>query len=286
MATGASNGQTNFTLTALDGKQDLPPGDHPLWIFDEGHAVRWLRTTEDRSALVEAGCQVWSAVTEAAKREERTEWLSERLQAASTEAVTWMSHGAATLVPEPLRDKAGDADWLEAETGLRHLGTDAETVVGSPYVVVVAPDHGMRQAISAVSPRVAFRHPRAVLAEGFLREERGRDRRALAVHLGAGCVDLVLVESDALVASVHHETSATSDAVYRAVHLLHAMGFDDQVAVQLSGMVKPMGEAHKAFQRHFDKVDLHYGRFIPALGNVTGLHRQQFLPLIQLIRCA
>lgn len=64
------------------------------------------------------------------------------------------------------------------------------------------------------------------------------------------------------------------------------MGFDDQVAVQLSGMVKPMGEAHKAFQRHFDKVDLHYGRFIPALGDVTGLHRQQFLPLIQLIRCA
>ena len=88
MATGASNGQTNFTLTALDGKQDLPPGDHPLWIFDEGHAVRWLRTTEDRSALVEAGCQEWLAVTEAAKREERTEWLSERLQAASTEAVT------------------------------------------------------------------------------------------------------------------------------------------------------------------------------------------------------
>lgn len=160
MATGASNGQTNFMLTALDGKQDLPPGDHPLWIFDEGHAVRWLRTTEDRSALVEAGCQMWSAVTEAAKREERTEWLSERLHAASTEAVTWMSDGAATLVPEPLRNKAGDADWLEAETGLRHLGTDAETVVGSPYVVVVAPDHGMRQAISAVSPRVVFRHPR------------------------------------------------------------------------------------------------------------------------------
>ena len=286
MATGASNGQTNFTLTALDGKQNLPPGDHPLWIFDEGQAVRWLRTTEDRSTLVEAGCHIWSTVTEVAKREERTEWLAARLHAASTEAVTWMSNGAATLVPEPLRDKAGDADWLEAETGLRHLGTDAETVVGSPYVVVVAPDHGMRQAISGVSPRVVFRHPRAVLAEGFLREERGRDRRALAVHLGTGCVDLVLVESDAILASVHHVISATSDAVYRAVHLLHAMGFDDQVAVQLSGMVKPMGEAHKAFQRHFDKVDLHYGRFIPALGDVTGLHRQQFLPLIQLIRCA
>ena len=47
-----------------------------------------------------------------------------------------------------------------------------------------------------------------------------------------------------------------------------------------------MGEEHKAFQRHFEKVDLHYGRFIPALGEVTGLHRQQFLPLIQLVRCA
>jgi len=286
METGANKGQRGFILTALDGKQDLPPGDHPLWIFDEGNEVRWLRTSEDRSSLVEAGCHPWSAVTEVARREERVAWLSERLHADPTDAVTWMSEGAATLVPGPLRDKAGDVDWLEAETGLRHLGTDAETVVGSPYVVVLAPDHGMRQAISAVSPRVAFRHPRAVLAEGFLREERGRERRSLAVRLGAGCVDLVLVDSDALLASVHHETSATSDAVYRAVHLLHAMELDDTVAVQLSGHVKPMGEEHKAFQRHFEKVDLHYGRFIPALGNVTGLHRQQFLPLIQLIRCA
>ena len=286
METGANKGQAGFILTALDGKQDLPPGDHPLWIFDEGNTVRWMRTTEDCSALVEAGSHVWSAVTEAARRDERVAWLSERLQADSTDAVTWMSEGAATLVPEPLRDKAGDADWLEAETGLRHLGTDTQTVVGSPYVVVLAPDHGMRQAISAVAPRVVFRHPRAILAEGFLREERGRDRQALAVHLGTGFVDLVLVDSDTLLASVHHETSATSDAVYRAIHLLHAMGLDDKVAVQLSGQVKPMGEEHKAFQRHFEKVDLHYGRFIPALGEVTGLHRQQFLPLIQLVRCA
>ena len=40
METGANKGQAGFILTALDGKQDLPPGDHPLWIFDEGNAVR------------------------------------------------------------------------------------------------------------------------------------------------------------------------------------------------------------------------------------------------------
>jgi len=286
METGANKGRSDFILTALDGKQDLPPGDHPLWVFDEGNVVRWLRTTEDKAALVEAGCNQWSGVTEMARRAERSAWLTDRLNAEPTDSVTWMSEGAATLVPEPLRDKAGDADWLEAETGLRHLGTDAETVVGSPYVVVLAPDHGMRQGISAVSPRVVFRHPRAVLAEGFLREERGRDRRALSVHLGSDAVDLVLVDSDVLIASVHQEISATSDAVYRSVHLLHAMGLDDKVAVQISGQIKPMGEEHKAFQRHFEKVDLHYGRFVPALGDVTGLHRQHFLPLIQLIRCA
>ena len=42
METGANKGQAGFILTALDGKQDLPPGDHPLWIFDEGNAVRWI----------------------------------------------------------------------------------------------------------------------------------------------------------------------------------------------------------------------------------------------------
>ena len=63
METGANKGQAGFILTALDGKQDLPPGDHPLWIFDEGHAVRWLRTTEDRSALVEAAaCAITSKI--------------------------------------------------------------------------------------------------------------------------------------------------------------------------------------------------------------------------------
>ena len=70
METGANKGQAGFILTALDGKQDLPPGEHPLWIFDEGNAVRWMRTTEDRSALVEAGSHVWSAVTEVARRDE------------------------------------------------------------------------------------------------------------------------------------------------------------------------------------------------------------------------
>ena len=62
METGANKGQAGFILTALDGKQDLPPGDHPLWIFDEGNAVRWMRTTEDCSALVEAGSHVWSCL--------------------------------------------------------------------------------------------------------------------------------------------------------------------------------------------------------------------------------
>jgi len=286
METGANKGQPDFVLTALEGGQDLPPGAHPLWAVDNGHAVLWLRTTEDRSALVEAGLHSWTSVGEAALNAERATWLSAQLQREAGGQVTWMSEGAATVVPEPLRDKLTDADWLEAETGLRHLGTDAEAVVGSAYVVVHAPDHALRQALSKVAPRMVFRHPRAVLAEGFLREERGRDRAALAVHLGVRGVDVVLVKEGALLASIHHAITAPEDAVYRSVHLLHAMGLGADTPVQLSGRVKPMGEVHKAFQRHFDKVDLHYGRFIPAMGEVTGLHRQQFLPLIQLIRCA
>ena len=286
METGASKGQPDVVLTALDGGQDLPPGAHPLWAVDDGFSVRWLRTTEDRSALVEAGVHRWSSLGDAALHRERAEWLAEQVQRETGGQVTWMSEGAATVVPEPLRDKVTDADWLEAETGLRHLGTDAETVVGSPYVVLHAPNHALRQAISKVAPRVVFRHPRAVLAEGFLREERGRDRAALAVHLGATGVDMVLVRRGDLLASVHHAITAPEDAVYRSVHLLHAFGLDATTPIQLSGQVKPAGDVYKAFQRHFEKVDLHYGRFIPAIGAVTALHRQQFLPLIQLIRCA
>lgn len=286
METGANKGQLDFVLTALDGGQDLPPGGHPIWAVDDGHSVRWLRTSEDRSVLVEAGLHHWTATGEAALNVERAEWLTQRLQKETGGQVTWMSNGAATVVPEPLRDKVTDADWLEAETGLRHLGTDAEAVVGSPYIVLHAPDHGVRQALSKVAPRMVFRHPRAVLAEGFLREERGRDRTALAVHLGTSAVDVVLVREGEVLASIHHAITAAEDAVYRTVHLLHAMDLTADVPVQLSGAVKPMGEVYMAFQRHFEKVDLHYGRFIPALGEVTGLHRQQFLPLIQLIRCA
>ena len=286
METGANKGQPDFVLTALDGGQDLPPGAHPLWAVDDGRSVRWLRTSEDRSALVEAGLHHWTGVGEVALHEERAAWVSGQVQRETGGQVTWMSEGAATVVPEPLRNKVTDADWLEAETGLRHLGTDAETVVGSPYIVVHAPDHALRQAISKVAPRVVFRHPRAVLAEGFLREERGRDRTALAVHLGGGAVDLVLVREGNLLASVHHTITAPEDAVYRCVHLLHALELDASTPIQLSGQVKPAGPVYRAFQRHFEKVDLHYGRFIPAVGEVTGLHRQQFLPLIQLIRCA
>lgn len=286
METGANKGQPDLVLTALDGGQDLPPGAHPLWAVDDGLSVRWLRTSEDRSSLVEAGLHHWTAVGEAALNAERAAWLEEQVQRETGGQVTWMSEGAATVVPKPLREKVADADWLEAETGLRHLGTDAEAVVGSPYIVVHAPDHALRQAISKVAPRVVFRHPRAVLAEGFLREERGRDRTVLAVHLGVTHVDLVLVREGELLASVHHAITAPEDAVYRSVHLLHALELDSKTPLQLSGQVKPAGPVHRAFQRHFDKVDLHYGRFIPAIGPVTGLHRQQFLPLIQLIRCA
>lgn len=286
METGANKAQTDFRLTALDGGQDLPSGHHPLWVFDEGSVVRWLRTTEDRSAMVEAGQHTWTAPSEGGRREEVADWLEARVKEEPQAPVTWMAEGAATVVPGPIRDKAADVDWLEAETGLRHLGTAVESVVGSPYVVIHAPDYALRQRLTQVLPTVDFRHPRAVLSEGFLREERGRDRRALAVRVGRNAVDIVLTDQGDLQACVHHDITGPSDAVYRAVHLLHALGQDDAVPVQLSGDVKPMGEVHKAFQRHFQKVDLHYGRFIPALGEVTGLHRQQFLPLIQLIRCA
>jgi hypothetical protein len=212
--------------------------------------------------------------------------LTEQLHVEAAGQLTWMSEGAATLVPEPLRHKAQDADWLEAETGLRHWGTASETVAGSPYVLVHAPDHALRQRVSKLAPRVVFRHPRSVLAEGFLREERGRNRCAMGVHLGRSAVDLVLADSDQLQATVHHAVSSSEDAVYRAVHLLHALGLNAEVPIQLSGFVKPAGPVHRSFQAHFEKVDLHYGRFIPAMGEVTALHRQQFLPLIQLIRCA
>ena len=286
METGANKGQPDFQLTALDGSQDLPEGTFPLWIFDSGQAVRWLRTAEDRSVIVEAGLKHWTATPGPARMQERAQWLEGKIREERSGSVTWMSDGAATVVPEALREQATDVEWLEAETGLRHLGTETEQVVGSPYLVIHAPDHSLRQALAALVPTMVFRHPRAILAEAFIREERQRDRTALAVHLREEMVDLVLLDGDALQASVCHAVSTPADAVYRAVHLLHTLGYDADVAVQLSGAVKPAGEVHRAFERHFETVDLHYGRFIPALGSVTGLHRQHFLPVIQLIRCA
>ena len=286
MVTGANKGQPDFTLTALDGTQDVPEGAFPLWVFDSGHAVRWLRTSEDSSVLLEAGFHAWRAAPGPARMQERGQWLVEQNGRERSGTVTWMADGAATVVPEALRSEATDVEWLEAETGLRHLGTEAAEVVGSPYLVIHSPDYTLRQALSTLVPTMAFRHPRAVLAEAFIREERQRDRKALAVHLREGTVDLVLLDGDGLAASVCHAAGTPADAVYRSVHLLHTLGFGDDVAIQLSGAVKPAGEVHLAFQRHFATVDLHYGRFIPALGAVTGLQRQHFLPVIQLIRCA
>lgn len=286
MATGANKETHDFTLTALDGTQDVPPGVFPLWVFDSGPVVRWLRTSEDRNALVEAGAHTWTNVPGAARMKERAEWLAGRMRLENAGPVTWMADGAATVVPDALRGQATDVEWLEAETGLRHLGTEAEAVVGSPYMVIHAPDHALRQALSAIAPTMSFRHPRAILAEAFLREERQRGRTALAVHLREEVVDLVLLTDAGLQASVRHAAETPEDAVYRSVHLLHTLGFGDDVAIQLGGAVQPSDAVHKAFQRHFGSVDLHYGRFIPALGAVTGLHRQHFLPVIQLIRCA
>lgn len=286
MATGANKDQPDFLLTALDGSQEVPEGVTPLWVFDSGDTVHWLRTSEDRSVLLEAGRKGWKAAPGAARMKERSDWLAERLTIDPVGVVTWMADGAATVVPEALRGQATDVEWLEAETGLRHLGTEAHAVVGSPYLVIHAPDHSMRQALSILAPTISFRHPRAILAEAFLREERDRGRDALAVHLRDELVDLVLLNAEGLQASVCHAAATPADAVYRAVHLLDTLGFGADVAIQLSGDVKPAGDVHRAFERHFNTVDLHYGRFIPAMGAVTGLHRQHFLPLIQLIRCA
>ena len=286
METGANKGQRDYVLTALDGTQDVPEGAFPLWVFDSGQSMRWLRTSEDGSALVEGGLHIWKAPPGPGRMQERVNWLTSSMQLETAGSVTWMSDGAATVVPDALRGQATDVEWLEAETGLRHLGTEAHEVVGSPYLVIHAPDHALRQALSALVPTMRFRHPRAVLAEAFIREERQRGRTAMAVHLRDDAVDLVLLSEQGLQASVSHMAATPEDAVYRAVHLLHALGFGDDVAIQLSGAVKPLGDVHKAFQRHFGTVDLHYGKFIPALGPVTGLHRQHFLPVIQLIRCA
>lgn len=286
MVTGANKDQTDFKLTALDGAQEVPEGVFPLWVFDSGNAVRWLRTSEDRSVILEAGMCTWEAAPGPLRMSERADWLSAQLRQERSGEVTWMADNAATLVPESLRGQATDVEWLEAETGLRHLGTEVEDVVGAPYVVVHAPDQVLRKALAPIAPTITFRHPRAILAEAFLREERQRDRVALAVHLRGDMVDLVLLDQGVLQASVSHAISSPSDAVYRAVHMLHALGFGEDVTVQLSGEVTAGGEEHQAFQRHFDKVDLHYGRFIPALGAVTALHRQHFLSVIQLIRCA
>ena len=289
MVTGANKVQDDFTLTALDGTQDVPEGAFPLWVFDTGPAVRWLRTSEDLSVLVEAGFQTWKALPGPARMEERAEWLAARVRAEDSGPVTWMADNAATVVPDALREQATDVEWLEAETGLRHLGTEAEQVVGSPYVVIHAPDQSLRKALSTLVPTMSFRHPRAILAEAFIREERQRERGALAVHLREGMVDLVLFdgrEGKGLQATLSHAVSTADDAVYRAVHLLHTLGYDENAAIQLSGDVHPSGDIHLSFQRHFESVDLHYGRFIPALGPVTAVHRQHFLPVIQLIRCA
>jgi hypothetical protein len=288
MVTGANKGQPDFKLTALDGTQDVPDGAFPLWVFDSGPVVRWMRTSEDRGVLLEAGFHGWRAAPGPARMKERGEWLAEMV-GEDVGAVTWMHDNAATVVPDALREQATDVEWLEAETGLRHLGTEVEKVVGSPYVVIHAPDPSLRQVLSALVPTMAFRHPRAILAEAFIREERQRNRVALAVHLREEMVDLVLFdgrEAKGLQATVSHSVTTADDAVYRAVHLLHTLGFDENVAIQLSGEITPSGDVHRSFQRHFETVDLHYGRFIPALGPVTAVHRQHFLPVIQLIRCA
>ena len=289
MEIGANKVQSDFKLTALDGTLDVPDGAFPLWIFDAGPAVHWLRTSEDHGVLVEAGFHTWKAAPGPARMQERADWLSEATRVDRSGPVTWMSDNAATVVPTALREQATDVEWLEAETGLRHLGTEMEPVGGSPYVVIHAPDQSLRKALSSLVPTMAFRHPRAILAEAFIREERGRGRVALAVHLRGDQVDLVLLngsDENGLQASVIHAVTTPEDAVYRAVHLLHALGFSADVAVQLSGAVQPAGAVYDAFARHFEKVDLHYGRFIPALGPVTALHRQEFLPVVQLIRCA
>ena len=286
METGANKGQGDFVLTALDGTQDVPQGAFPLWVFDTGHSMRWLRTSEAKDALVEGGLHTWKAPPGPGRMQERVDWLTASMRQETAGSVTWMSDGAATVVPNALRGQATDVEWLEAETGLRHLGTETHEVVGSPYLVIHAPDHALRQSLSALVPTMKFRHPRAVLAEAFIREERQRGRSAMAVHLRGDMVDLVLLSEQGLQASVSHAAATPEDALYRAVHLLHALGFSDDVAIQLSGVVKPTGDIHRAFQRHFETVELHYGRFIPALGPVTAIHRQHFLPVIQLIRCA
>ena len=286
MATGASKGQPDFTLTALDGAHEVPDGAAPLWAFDSGASMRWLRTSEDAAAIVEAGFHAWKAPAGPSRNAERIAWLEGQTRRQVEGSVTWMSDGAATVVPDALRDQASDVEWLEAETGLRHLGTEAAQVVGAPYLVIHAPDHDLRKALSALVPTMAFRHPRAILAEAFLREERNLDRTSLAAHIREGQVDLVLLRNGGLQASLCHAAVTPEDAVYRSVHLLDTLGLDEEVAIQLSGAVKPGGPWHEGFKRHFRKVDLHYGRFIPAIGPVTGLHRQEFLPVIQLIRCA
>jgi hypothetical protein len=55
------------------------------------------------------------------------------MQLETAGSVTWMSDGAATVVPDALRGQATDVEWLEAETGLRHLGTEAHEVVVRPF---------------------------------------------------------------------------------------------------------------------------------------------------------
>ena len=286
MATGANKGQPDFILTALDGTHEVPEGAFPLWAFDSGSSMRWLRTSEDAGTIVEAGFQSWRAPAGPSRNAERVAWLEAQTLRDIAGGVTWMSDGAATVVPDALRDQASDVEWLEAETGLRHLGTEAAQVVGAPYNVIHAPDYDLRKSLSLLVPTMAFRHPRAILAEAFLREERNLDRTALAVHIREGQVDLVLLAQGGLQASLCHGAVTPDDAVYRSVHLLHTLGLDDEVIIQLSGAVKPGGPLHEGFKRHFGKVDLHYGRFIPAIGPVTGLQRQEFLPVIQLIRCA
>ncbi len=171
--------------------------------------------------------------------------------------------------------------------GLRHLGTEAPEVVGSPYLVIHAPDHALRQALSSFGAHDEVSASTCGSGRSFYPggSVNGAERPWRCTSAMRRWIWYCCQSKGCRPRSRTWRPRRRMQCTVRFT-CLHALGFGDDVAIQLSGAVKPSGDVHKAFQRHFGTVDLHYGRFIPALGPVTGLHRQHFLPVIQLIRCA
>ena len=254
-----------------------------LWVACDGLQLTWCLTPEGRSAILEVGrCRLDSPAGHAL-------WLGEKLEERpDILGVHWGSWSGFGLVPTGIRQPMDDRALLELELGTVVSKTRAGEVVGTPYTVVHAVDTALESALTKVWPSIEFHCPSRLLAESFCRDERRRTNAALLVVLrkDAARVDFCALNAGALHALVSHPVADVQDALYRAVHLCESQGWSRETRILLSGDVGVIGEHARGFKAQFDKVDLYYGRFIPARGAVSAMHRQYVLSLAQMIECA